>query len=157
MFTRLTTGLVSCLLLSSFIGCAQSPGLIRGQNPPGYADNSIHPTQPGTWIHSNNGMPFPYNNRVADYLQHRTTNGLPGNGMPGNCPDCYGNGQGPHWDGTKWCYNDGTTYHGWGPTHTYQHQYKVPRNLSYPDANTPAGVVVYPYYTHKGPDDFFLK
>lgn len=152
MFIRLTTGLVSCLLLSSFIGCAQSPGLVRGQDPQVYADNSINPQDPGTWVHSNNGMPFPYNNRLADQMQAQTNRGL-----PGYCPDCYRNGEAPHWNGSEWCYNDGTVYNGWAPTHTYQHQYKVPRNLVYPEANAPGGVMVYPYYTHKGPDDFFAK
>ena len=41
----------------------------------------------------------------------------------------------------------------------FQHlyRYKAPQNLKYPPANQPAGVVVYPYYTVKGPDDFFLN
>ena len=32
-----------------------------------------------------------------------------------------------------------------------------PRNLVYPPDNTPAAVVQYPYYTCKGPDDYFMK
>jgi hypothetical protein len=39
----------------------------------------------------------------------------------------------------------------------YLYRYKAPKNLVYPPANQPAGVVVYPYYTVKGPDDFFLN
>lgn len=39
----------------------------------------------------------------------------------------------------------------------YRYRYKAPQNLRYPAANQPAGVVVYPYYTVKGPDDFFLN
>lgn len=39
----------------------------------------------------------------------------------------------------------------------YRYRYKYPRDLRYPAANQPAGVVVYPYYTVKGPDDFFLN
>ncbi len=38
----------------------------------------------------------------------------------------------------------------------YLHRYRAPKNLVYPQPNQPAGVVVYPYYTVKGPDDFFL-
>ncbi len=37
------------------------------------------------------------------------------------------------------------------------YRYKAPKDLVYPPANQPAGVVVYPYYTCKGPDDFFLN
>jgi hypothetical protein len=39
----------------------------------------------------------------------------------------------------------------------YLYRYRAPHNLKYPPANQPAGVVVYPYYTLKGPDDFFLN
>lgn len=39
----------------------------------------------------------------------------------------------------------------------YLYRYRAPQNLRYPAANQPAGVVAYPYYTVKGPDDFFLK
>ena len=37
------------------------------------------------------------------------------------------------------------------------HSYRVeqPSNLSYPQAGAVGGAVVYPYYTHKGPSDFF--
>ncbi len=38
----------------------------------------------------------------------------------------------------------------------YLYRYQAPKDLVYPAANQPAGVVVYPYYTLKGPDDFFL-
>ena len=37
------------------------------------------------------------------------------------------------------------------------YRYHAPKDLVYPPANQPAGVVVYPYYTLKGPDDFFLN
>jgi hypothetical protein len=44
---------------------------------------------------------------------------------------------------------------GWYPTHHHWYTYHEPRNLLYPPDNAPAAVVVYPYYTVKGPDDFF--
>jgi hypothetical protein len=43
----------------------------------------------------------------------------------------------------------------WQPTHHLWYKYNHPRNLVYPQDNTPAAVVQYPYYTCKGPDDFF--
>lgn len=45
----------------------------------------------------------------------------------------------------------------WHPTHYHTFTYNPPQNLVYPQQNQPAAVVQYPYYTHKGPDDFFLK
>ena len=46
---------------------------------------------------------------------------------------------------------------GWAPTHHHTFEYKQPTNLVYPPANQPASVVQYPYYTLKGPSDFFMK
>lgn len=43
------------------------------------------------------------------------------------------------------------------PKHHHTFDYRQPKNLSYPPQNQPAGVVVYPYYTCKGPSDFFMK
>ena len=45
-------------------------------------------------------------------------------------------------------------FHG-GHYHTYE--YKAPKNLKYPPANQPPAVVQYPYYTLRGPTDFFQK
>jgi hypothetical protein len=43
------------------------------------------------------------------------------------------------------------------PHHGRSFSYKVPDDLSYPPPTVPGGAVVYPYYTHKGPSDFFRK
>lgn len=43
------------------------------------------------------------------------------------------------------------------PVHRNYVDYKMPKNLSYPHANTPAAIVQYPYYTLRGPTDFFMK
>lgn len=48
-------------------------------------------------------------------------------------------------------------YGGGAGTNQYLYRYQAPKNLVYPPANQPAGVVVYPYYTVKGPDDFFMN
>ena len=42
-----------------------------------------------------------------------------------------------------------------GDYHTFE--YRVPEGLSYPPANQPPAVVQYPYYTLRGPTDFFQK
>ncbi|TWT55443.1 hypothetical protein KOR42_28290 [Thalassoglobus neptunius] len=49
------------------------------------------------------------------------------------------------------------------PKHRYSSAYNVPRGygpggqLQYPQKNATGGAIVYPYYTHKGPSDFFRK
>lgn len=43
------------------------------------------------------------------------------------------------------------------PVHRNYVHYDVPTDLSYPQQNTPAAVVQYPYYTLKGPSDFFMQ
>ena len=42
-----------------------------------------------------------------------------------------------------------------GHHHTFE--YKAPEGLRYPPANQPPAVVQYPYYTLRGPTDFFQK
>lgn len=56
----------------------------------------------------------------------------------GGCPSC-GHGQG--------C-----------PQHLHSYKYNWPKNMVYPSNNQlPAGLVQYPYYTFRGPTDFFMK
>jgi len=43
------------------------------------------------------------------------------------------------------------------PKHHHTYDYRQPKNLTYPPQNQPAAAVVYPYYTCKGPSDFFMK
>lgn len=39
----------------------------------------------------------------------------------------------------------------------FSYGYEVPNDLVYPPAGGVGGAVVYPYYTHKGPSDFFRQ
>ncbi len=41
--------------------------------------------------------------------------------------------------------------------HHHTYAVRTPSNLSYPPQGAPGGVIVPPYYTHKGPSDFFMK
>lgn len=45
----------------------------------------------------------------------------------------------------------------WRPTHHHTSTYKAPQNLQYPPQNQKPAVYQYPYYTVKGPTDFFYK
>ena len=60
-------------------------------------------------------------------------------------PGLYGGDCGPDGCGHNFC----------APPQTYRFQYIVPQGLNYPPPNAMPGVVQYPYYTVKGPDDFF--
>ncbi|MDX1967561.1 MAG: hypothetical protein SFV23_10345 [Planctomycetaceae bacterium] len=66
------------------------------------------------------------------------------------CPACqYGNAC-PS-SGCKRC---GCKSH---PKHYTTYEHKWPENLVYPQYGAPAGMVQYPYYTFRGPTDFFMK
>ncbi len=76
---------------------------------------------------------------------YQTRHGYDGvcpHGVRGGCPSC-GPGCGRTAD--------------WVPTHHKTYSYSVPKDLSYPEQNAVGGAIVYPYYTHKGPSDFFRQ
>ncbi len=72
-------------------------------------------------------------------------------GYPADCPPGYGHGgrhgrhHGGHY-GLNIC-----------PQDVHSYDYIVPNNLVYPQPNAVGGAVVYPYYTHRGPSDFFRQ
>ncbi len=78
------------------------------------------------------------------------------------CPngsDCYagsgfGNSAPPNHQEQAWDHG-GRRHKGQYHYHTYS--YKQPCKPVYPQPNQPGGAVTYPYYTHKGPSDFFWK
>jgi hypothetical protein len=56
------------------------------------------------------------------------------------------------------CPPNGCPHCGTGcPKHHMTYQYKWPQNLVYPPQVMPAGVIQWPYYTLRGPTDFFMK
>lgn len=142
---------VTALLLMSSVGCT-SPlqALIRGQSPPApHAAGEV---------------------RYAEAPAGAVMYGSPMAGSEADCPDgkCKEYTGGWHWlFGLKGkprgqsCRQRGTcrpqeTGHGKAHGyHIHNWTYTPPRGLVYPPANQPAGVWFYPYYTLKGPDDFF--
>ncbi|MCH7687628.1 MAG: hypothetical protein IH899_13260 [Planctomycetes bacterium] len=125
--TRVPWGLAACLMLWVCTGCVNDPGVIRGQNSDG-VQTADGIYQPGYHIQQISGFSDSW-----------------------NCQSCGGYGCNSCLFGNS-CYNPD-----WYPTHHHWYRYKPPRNLVYPPANQPGGVVVYPYYTLKGPDDFFFE
>ncbi len=73
----------------------------------------------------------------------------------GYCPPQAGGGMCPHGlhGGCRTCGRAPD----WYPRHHKTYSYSVPSDLSYPAQNAVGGAVVYPYYTHKGPSDFFRQ
>ena len=65
-------------------------------------------------------------------------------GYPANCPP------GRHGHGGR----HGLNLHR-HDVHSYD--YIVPNDLVYPQPNAVGGAVIYPYYTHRGPSDFFRQ
>ena len=131
MTRNILFGLAGCLLASWCTGCTSAPGVVRGQSPAGPGGGVEH----------------------AQYFGDR------GSVTPVAHDACENCGRGDC-DGGDGCrlFNHGTGGTGeWRPTHYHWYTYEAPRNLVYPPQNVPASVVQYPYYTCKGPDDFFKK
>jgi hypothetical protein len=79
-------------------------------------------------------------------------------GFPG---DVYSPGGGP---GGPYGWGDGCFGYGFRPNHRHTHKYldgskgkKGYHDYQYPAPNQPPAFVQYPYYTHKGPSDFFMQ
>jgi hypothetical protein len=148
---------------------AAEPGVvtIRGQNPgpapvmaevngpligsaPGYGEYKKHSKQDFKAVnsyHDNNfGYEGGYYSGPDGYYSTRHnkiyTYGDAGGGY--GDPSCPPNGK-----------DKGPKYG--GPKHYTTYEYKWPNNLVYPQYGAPAGMVQYPYYTFRGPTDFFMK
>lgn len=81
----------------------------------------------------------------------------------GGCQHCQ-NGQACPADGCPHCghgHQDmrGVLGHGPNgfPTHYQTYRHDWPQNMVYPQSQAPAAMVQYPYYTFRGPTDFFMK
>lgn len=116
--------------MMALVGCQTNHAVVRGQNPaPAAAPMPNGPMGP---------MPGPV------YFDG-PAGGAPMPCPTGHCP--------PEW--ARYPSDCPENYH-W-PKHHHTFDYRQPKNLVYPPQNQPAGVVVYPYYTCKGPSDFFMK
>lgn len=83
--------------------------------------------------------------------------------MVQGCPSCQGTaGHGGHVVHGQNCPQSGLCPTGscnlpFVPVHRNFHTYTTPDGLSYPPQNVPPAVYQYPYYTLRGPTDFFMK
>lgn len=165
-------GLVAALTACAAVGCVQTPMAVRGQNPPGPAapalEGPIIGTAPGYGerpLHKRSHRDFKlfagYHNPAyadgngfydaTDLHNRQRVYEVGGEGH--GCPAC---------NGGLDCPDGGCPHCGCGcdhgcPDHYYTYHHKRPKNLVYPQPVLPAGMVQYPYYTLKGPSDFFMK
>lgn len=147
--------LAACGLLAA-CGCAQSGSVMRGQSPAvqqaqfGY-HGSVHEAAAehlyGTDTTHYNVGPGGQIYQGGGYMAG-------GPNCPGGCPQQGGMCPPGHGCPTS---HGGNGQPALQPHHGYSYSYKVPNDLVYPPANVPGGAVQYPYYTHKGPSDFFRK
>jgi len=153
MQARTAWTLAACLMGSTMLGCSTGPGTIRAQSP---SDGLVeHGTVTPAVAYSDQLDPRyqPVSMSYQDYGQGT----YPANGYCG--PECENQCD----DGCHGCQN---CRKDWYPTHYHNFTYSIPWNnlwaispsqLSYPPQNQPAGVVQYPYYTVRGPTDFFFE
>ena len=125
--------LAAGLLLPITQGCSQNSQIVRGQSPQGPQQQMA--SMPG----GAPGYYGGYQGMNPDLGPGGSYCPQPMPGMNGNCPQGMGGafGDSAYCNGNRWC----------GPT-----SYNM-----YPPQNDVPAVVQYPYYTTKGPDDFFLK
>jgi hypothetical protein len=159
--------------------------IVRGQNPTVPEAAYSPPGQPVGYHYAASAHVHNYIDENCNWLHGPITTqagpdgkawqGCPGGACgPGGCPP---GGCGPHGCGPHGCHGPhcahcglngaGPNFNaGWYPTHHHWYTYHEPGRghdvlghcqggLLYPPENAPGAVVVYPYYTLKGPDDFF--
>ena len=170
---RLSLGMAAMLAVTCSVGCSMTNPTIRGQGPDntgpiigsaaGYGDLKRTP-----YLGHNGKHDFkPYAGFRDNYFgyeggaytgpdRHVTDRNLPYsvNG-DGGCPQC-NNGQSCPQSGCRHC-GRGCGYRNGMPQHYQTYEYDWPQNMVYPQQGTPSGMVQYPYYTLRGPTDFFMK
>ena len=140
MAMRLFCGLTALALAAFTTGCASTGETIRGQSPAGVR---------------NAGYGGPLGGQITQA------------GACGSCPSgaCGPAGNGGDCGPQCGFGQSGPCGAGMGmnlpcnPVHRNYYNVRMPnpQELRYPAPNTPMAVVQYPYYTTKGPSDFFMK
>lgn len=136
--------LCAALLAAGACGCTSMGTTVRAQNPD--MQNIHH--------HPSHAQPL---HAVSDHLQdsyheHHNTDTTYYHGASAMSPPAGAGYEGaycPPGNG----YGGG---HDFGIHHGFSYSYQRPNDLVYPSSGF-GGTVVYPYYTHRGPSDFFRK
>jgi hypothetical protein len=173
MNRQLAWGMAAVLAVcGAGLGCAQSGKTVRGQSPvpevapvpaeatfgpiigsaPGYGEFKKHPKHHDfktfPQFHDNHfGYEGGYYAGPEGYYTTHKSKAYVYGGDAGGCPHCQ-NGMA--------CPPNGCPHCGHGcPHHHHSYQYKWPENLVYPQGPVPAAMIQWPYYTLRGPTDFF--
>ena len=169
---RLSLGLLAMVAVSFSVGCSMTNPTVRGQGPenngpilgsaPGYGDlkrapymgkHHHHDFKPYAGASDHN---FGYDGGFyAGPEGYSTDRNLPYTANGSGCPQC-NNGQNCPQSGCQSC-GRGCGYRNGMPQHYQTHQFDWPQNMVYPQQGVPSGMVQYPYYTLRGPTDFFMK
>lgn len=142
-------------------GCGTTGLVTRGQDAHAPAPGQFQQyNTPAGMIHDHvSGMRTTYytdGNGLGDQIRQAACRQGTCPPAGGSCPPQYG-GMCPHGLGTG-CPSCGLgRAPDWYPKHHFSYSYSVPRNLTYPEQNAVGGAIVYPYYTHRGPSDFFRQ
>jgi hypothetical protein len=116
------------ILLLAVAGCTSPLGaLIRGQSPDGNCETGQGACRSGAIVYGNGCQEIESGRGCWLHRRH-------------------GNG----WYQTDPMHNEYESQH-----HTHHWDYIPPYGLTYPPDGQPNAAVFYPYYTLKGPDDFF--
>lgn len=149
MHRTLLGGLFAAIAVSATVGCSSPATVTRAQSPgiQQVGHHSHGPLCDGNCLGHGGGSFGAFGGgfgggscRPAHGMStmHNCPIGSPG--CPTGC-----------WDG------------GWGGEETgflgrkYERTFVAPQNLKYPPQNVPPTVIQYPYYTLRGPTDFFMK
>ena len=165
-------GFLAVVAVSFSVGCSMTKSTtVRGQGPenngpiigsaPGYGDlikspykgrHDHHDFKPSAGIsRASAGYEGGFYAPDGDYTQANQ----PYTVDPNGCPQC-DNGQQCPQRGCRRC-GRGCGYQNGMPQHVQTYQFDYPQNMVYPQQGPPAGMVQYPYYTLRGPTDFFMK
>lgn len=119
--------LLSGAIGSILMGCASSTPVMRGQSPDGWSSGVV----------------------MADGCPMCQSTTGPGGRMihASNCDSCPPSQRGCHGHLNLPCH----------PVHRNFHTYSTPEGLMYPPENSAPAVYQYPYYTLRGPTDFFMQ
>ena len=102
---------------------------------------------------NNLGFEGGYYARPEPYIGENNIPYTVNNANNGGCPECQF-GQACPAGGCRRC---GCGYRCGMPQHYQTYQYDWPSNMVYPQQGVPSGMVQYPYYTLRGPTDFFMN
>ena len=159
--------LVAVVAVSFSVGCSMTNPTVRSQTPemngpiigsaPGYGDFKKAPYM-GRHRHHD----FKASAGASDHnFGYEGGYYAPPDGQSvsyqdgSQCDECT-NGENCPQSGCQLC-GRGCGYRNGMPQHHQTYQINYPQNMVYPTQGVPAGMVQYPYYTLRGPTDFFMK